>query len=65
VRETNVSPRNEKNYAKFWNKSQTSTERDLNIEKKKYIANYVKGELRSNINFNTPPQVKQKSNKGL
>ena len=57
LKETHISPRNDKNYQKFWNKLQTSNERDVNVTKKKFIANYVKGELRTNIDFNPPPKV--------
>ena len=56
-KETAISPRTAKNHAKFFKKEHIYNDRDSNIQKKKYIANYVKGELRTNIDFNTPDKV--------
>lgn len=57
VKETNISPRACKSYEKFWNKSQSIDERNINMINKKYVTNYVKGQLKSHINFNPPGKV--------
>jgi hypothetical protein len=58
VKETNISPRAGKSYDKFWNKSQSIDERNISIINKKYVNNYVKGQLKSHIDFNPPGKVK-------
>ena len=59
VKDANVSPRAEKNYTKFWNKNQSSNLKDINLIQHKYITNYVKGELRSQIDFKPPEKVNE------
>ena len=65
IKEDKVSPRTERNHAKFFNKEHLPNQKESNLRQKKYISNYVKGELRSSIDFNTPGKVRKYWNIGF